>query len=218
MTTVVIADDNDLIREGISALLSAEPDLNVVGTAADGAEAIGLIGSLQPDVALMDIQMPHLNGIEATQRLVSSGAKTRVLILTTFGADQNVLAALRAGASGFLLKDSPRAALVAAVHAVASGDATLDDTVLRRLVTGHLANGDQSAPSLRRLSPREMEVFKLVGSGATNEEVAHTLFISQTTVKTHISRIQAKLGARDRIQLVVIANRAQSPTTQNTER
>jgi DNA-binding NarL/FixJ family response regulator len=206
-TTVIVVDDHELVRDGIAALLSAEPDLEVVGTAADGVEAIGLVQSLHPSVVLMDIQMPDIDGVEATRRLCASGTAARILILTTFGADDNVIAALRAGASGFLLKDSPRHALVAAVRAVAAGDAALDPKVLKRLVHHHVHDGrPEDAVELDRLSPREAEIFRLVGQGATNDEIARQLFISETTVKTHIARAQAKLGARDRIQLVVMAN------------
>ena len=207
--TVIVADDHELVRDGIAALLSAEPDIEVVGTAADGVEAIGLVQSLHPSVVLMDIQMPDIDGIQATRQLCAAGTTAKILILTTFGADDNVLAALRAGASGFLLKDSPRLALVAAVRAVASGDAALDPAVLERLVR---QQGPLDRPGatvdLGRLSPREAEVFRLVSQGATNDEIARLLFISETTVKTHIARTQAKLGARDRIHLVVMANRA----------
>lgn len=208
-TTVVVVDDHELVRDGIAALLSAEPDLEVVGTAADGVEAIGLVQSLHPAVVLMDIQMPDIDGIEATRRLRASGTVAKILILTTFGADDNVIAALRAGASGFLLKDSPRHALVAAVRAVAAGDAAVDAEVLRRLVHHHVRGGrPEDAVELHRLSPREAEIFRLVGRGATNDEIARRLYISETTVKTHIARTQAKLGARDRIHLVVMANHA----------
>lgn len=206
-TTVIVADDHELVRDGIAALLSAEPDFEVVGTAADGVEAIGLVQSLHPTVVLMDIQMPDIDGIQATRRLCASGTTARILILTTFGAEDNVIAALRAGASGFLLKDSPRHALVAAVRAVASGDATLDPSVLQRLVR-HVHDGSaDDGVDVGRLSPREAEIFGLVGTGATNDEIARQLFISETTVKTHIARTQTKLGARDRVQLVVMANR-----------
>lgn len=209
MISVVVADDQELIREGVAAILEAEEDITVVGTAADGAEAVGLIQSTRPDVALMDIRMPEMDGIEATSRLVAADVPTRILILTTFEADDYVLAALRAGASGFLLKDTPRASLVASVRAVASGEATLEDSVLKRLVASHVTRGDPTTmPVLSRLSPRESEVFQLVGVGASNTEIARKLFISETTVKTHIARTQIKLGARDRVQLVVLAHRS----------
>ena len=154
--------------------------------------------------------MPEIDGIQATRQLVAAGIPTRVLILTTFGKDAYVLAALRAGASGFLLKDAPRASLVAAVHAVAEGDATLEESLLRQLVADHLNRPSSPLPptALHRLTPRESEVLALVGRGHSNDEIARALFVSQTTVKTHIARTLAKLGARDRIQLVVWAHRS----------
>lgn len=208
-TTVVVVDDQPLIRDGVAAILDAEPDLEVVGTAADGAEGVGLVTILRPDVALMDIRMPDVDGIEATRRIVDAGVATRILVLTTYGADDLVLAALRAGASGYLLKDTPRASLAAAVRSVANGEATLEKSVLDRLVQGQapLARSGWS-PTLRRLSPREAEVLRLVGRGESNSEIAQRLFIGESTVKTHVSRIQTKLGARDRVQLVVLAHRA----------
>lgn len=209
MITIVVVDDQSLIRDGVAALLHAEPDFTVVGTAADGAEAVGVIGMLVPDVALMDIRMPDMDGIEATRRIVEAGSPTRILILTTFGADDLVLAALRAGASGYLLKDTPRESLAAAVRSVARGEATLEKEVLTRLVGNLTYRPDVSASmGFERLSPRESEVIRLVACGASNAEIAHGLFIGETTVKTHVSRIQTKLGARDRVQLVVFAHRA----------
>lgn len=210
MIRVVVADDQNLIREGVAAILDAEEGLSVVGTAADGVEAVGLIKAVKPDVALMDIRMPEINGIEATQQLVAAGVPTRVLILTTFGTDAYVLAALRAGASGFLLKDAPRTSLVAAVRAVAEGDVTLEESLLRQLVADHLSRPSPPPPptALQRLTPRESEVLVLVGHGHSNQEIARALFVSETTVKTHIARTLAKLGVRDRIQLVVLAHRS----------
>ena len=208
MTTVVVADDQELIRDGVAAILDAEPDFQVVGTAADGAEAIGLIQVARPDVALMDIRMPVIDGIEATRRLTVAGVSTRILILTTYAADEFVLDALRAGASGFLLKDAPRAALVAAVSAVAAGEVLLDASVTRRLVSDYLTRTPTThrVPGLDRLTPREGEILALVGKGLNNAELAQTLFVSESTIKTHLARILNKLGARDRIQLVVLAN------------
>lgn len=209
MTTLVVVDDQALIRDGVAAILDAEPDLTVVGTAADGAEAVRLVTSLSPDVALMDIRMPGVDGIDATRRIVAAGVPTRILVLTTYGADDLVLAALRAGASGYLLKDTPRASLAAAVRSVAGGEATLEKSVLDRLVRGQaLAVDPGLSASLQRLSPRESEVLRLVGRGESNSEIAHDLFIGESTVKTHVARIQTKLGARDRVQLVVVAHRA----------
>jgi DNA-binding NarL/FixJ family response regulator len=209
VTTLVVVDDQFLIRDGVAAILDAEADFTVLGTAADGAEAIGLITTLEPDVALMDIRMPEVDGIEATRRIIESGSSTRILMLTTFGADDLVLAALRAGASGYLLKDAPRESLVAAIRAVAAGDVAVEKQVLAQLVRGQPARQHPEAvAAVGRLSPRESQVLELVAQGATNPEIASTLFIGETTVKTHVSRIQAKLDARDRVQLVVIAHRA----------
>jgi DNA-binding NarL/FixJ family response regulator len=175
-----------------------------------GAEAVGLVLRLEPDVVLMDIRMPEMDGIEATRRLASADVPTRILVLTTFAADEYVLQALHAGASGFLLKDAPRASLVAGVRAVAAGDVALEDSVLKRLVAEHLV-GAPTRPriqGLERLTAREKEVLHLVALGRTNSEIARDLFLSETTVKTHVSRTLAKLGARDRVQLVVIAHRS----------
>ena len=209
MITIVVVDDQSLIRDGLAALLGAEEDFTVVGTAADGAEAVGLISSHVPDVALMDIRMPDMDGVEATRRLVDSGCATKILILTTYGAEDLVLSALRAGASGYLLKDTPRQSLAAAVRSVAKGEATLEKEVLAKLV----ANLGSPSPTrllktLEGLSAREVEVLTLVGRGESNSEIAQLLNIQDSTVKTHVSHIQAKLDARDRVQLVVLAHRA----------
>ena len=207
MISIVVADDQELVRDGLAAILDAEADLKVVGTAADGAETIGLVLRLEPDVALMDIRMPEVDGLQATRHLVSAGVPTRILVLTTFAADEYVLEALRAGASGFLLKDAPRASLLAAVRAVAAGDVALEDSVLKALVAEHLRRpAPVPAPGLERLTSREKEVLHLVALGHTNAEIARSLFVSETTVKTHVGRTLAKLGARDRVQLVVIAH------------
>jgi DNA-binding NarL/FixJ family response regulator len=210
MIRIVIADDQELVRAGVTAILEAEQDLTVVGTAADGAEAVGLIQAVRPDIALMDIRMPEVDGIEATRRLTSSDVATRILVLTTFGADDNVLQALRAGASGFLLKDAPRQSLIAAVRAIAAGEATIERSVLRRLIDNHLQESPSRtpAPGLNRLTAREKQVLGLVARGNSNDEIAQALYISQTTVKTHIARTLMKLGARDRIQLVVLAHQS----------
>jgi DNA-binding NarL/FixJ family response regulator len=206
--SIVVADDQELVRDGLAAILGSEPDFEVVGTAADGAEAVGLVLSLQPDVVLMDIRMPEVDGIEATRRLASAEVATRILVLTTFAADEYVLQALHAGASGFLLKDAPRASLLAGVRAVAAGDVTIEDSVLKRLVADHLDRAPvrQAPPGFERLTARERQVLQLVAQGRTNEEIARTLFVSETTVKTHVARTLAKLGARDRVQLVVLAH------------
>jgi DNA-binding NarL/FixJ family response regulator len=210
MIRIVVADDQELVRAGVAAILDAEHDLAVVGTAADGAEAVGLITALTPDVALMDIRMPEVDGIQATRRLTDNKVATRILILTTFGADDNVLNALRAGASGFLLKDAPRQSLLAAVRAIAAGEATLERSVFRRLIDKHLhdAPAPSPTPGLDRLTARERQVLAMVASGNSNDEIARALYISQTTVKTHVARTSMKLGARDRVQLVVLAHRS----------
>ena len=187
---VVVADDHELVRDGIARILEAQPDIDIVGTAADGIEAVDLIRAAAPDVALMDIQMPKLDGVEATRRLVAAGTTTRIVILTTFGHDDNVLGALRAGASGFLLKDTPKAALISGVRAVAAGDATLDSSVMRRLIDDHLAPaadatplpGPSPADDTRDPSPQTP------GAGNSNEEIATSLHLSQSTVKTHVPR------------------------------
>ncbi len=207
MIRITVTDDQELVRDGLAAILSAEEDMQVVGTAADGAEAVGLIQTLEPDVALMDIRMPEVDGLEATRRLVSARVATRILILTTFGTDANVLEALRAGASGFLLKDAPRASLLASVRAVAAGDVTVEESVLRQLVQSHLSQPcPPLAPSrLDRLTPKESEVLVRVARGQNNREIAKAMFVSETTVKTHVAHTLAKLDARDRIQLVILA-------------
>lgn len=208
MIRVIVADDQELVREGIVAILDAQADIDVVGSAADGAEAIGLVHAVQPDVALMDIRMPEIDGVEATRRLVDAGSPTRVLILTTFATDANVVGALCAGASGFLLKDAPKSSLLAAIHAVAAGDAMLDSAVLDRLVRDHLDQAPQIAPlpGLARLTAREREILSLVAAGQSNEQIAAALFLSSNTVKTHVARTLTKLGARDRIHLVILAH------------
>ena len=210
MIRVVVADDQELVRDGIAALLGLEADMEVAGTAADGAEALGLIKAITPDVALMDIRMPLIDGIDATRQLVSAGSRTRVLILTTYGTDDHVLQALRAGASGFLLKDAPRQSLIASVRAVAAGDVAIEESVLHRLVADHLSQNQPACPhpALGRLTPRESEVLVLVAKGHTNAEIAAALFLAESTVKTHIARTLAKIDARDRIALVIIAHQS----------
>ncbi|KRE56489.1 response regulator transcription factor [Phycicoccus sp. Soil748] len=209
MIRLVVVDDQELVRDGFALILDAQDDIEVVGTAADGASAVALCRAEQPDVALMDLRMPVLDGIEATRRVVVQCPGVRVLVLTTFDDDENVVRALRAGASGFLLKDTPRAALVASVRAVAEGETMLDAAVLRRLVSGHLrAPGPAHAAALARLTGRESEVMRCVAQGQTNAEIAAALHISETTVKTHVARLLAKWGARDRVALVVLAHEA----------
>ena len=203
---VVIADDQRLVRTGFRVILGAD-GIDVVGEAADGAQAVELAVALRPDVVLMDIRMPKLDGLQAT-RLVLGRTACRVLILTTFDSDEYVYEALRAGASGFLLKDAPAEQLIAAVHCVAAGDALIDPSVTRRLI-GRFTRALQPAPGvpaqLRDLTARELDVLRLIATGATNQEIARTLVVEDSTVKTHVGRVLNKLGLRDRVQAVVLA-------------
>ena len=207
---VVIADDQALVRAGFKMILEAEPEIDVVGEAEDGVEAVELIKRLKPDVALMDIRMPRLNGLEATREIVNGGsdAPTRVLMLTTFDLNEYVYEALRAGASGFLLKDVPADQLVAGIQVVARGEALLAPSITRRLIEEFARNQpiDRTPPKeVDELTAREMEVFKLLSRGMSNAEVAAELIVSETTVKTHVARILMKLHLRDRVQAVVYA-------------
>ena len=206
---VAIADDHALVRAGFRALIEAEPGLEVVGEAADGAEAIELARTAQPDVILMDIRMPGTDGVAATSQITShQGAEgpARVLILTTFDLDEYVYAALRAGASGFLLKDTPPAELLAAIRIVAAGDALLAPSVTRKLIREFARQPPASVRQpLDVLTEREQDVLALVARGLSNSEIATELFITLATVKTHMSRLLTKLGARDRAQLIVTA-------------
>jgi DNA-binding NarL/FixJ family response regulator len=204
---VVVADDQQLVRAGFTIMLQAHTDLEVIGEAEDGAAAVALCLRLRPDVILMDIRMPHLDGVEATRRIVQSpDNRTRILVLTTFDLDEYVYAALQAGASGFLLKDASPETLAEAVRTVASGESCFAPSVLQRLVATYVRNAQP--PDLTRLATltdRERDVLRLVGAGRSNGEIAATLYISETTVKTHLSRLFAKLGVRDRTQAVVMA-------------
>jgi DNA-binding NarL/FixJ family response regulator len=207
---VLIADDQAMVRQGFGALLSAQPDLVVVGDAADGEAAVAECRRLDPDVVLMDVRMPKLDGLEATRRLLGGHPDSgpRVLILTTFDLDDYVYEALRAGASGFLLKDAPADDLVQAVRVVAAGEALLAPTVTRRLIAEFAArpHADRPRPTaLNALTPRETEVLRLIARGRSNQEIAADLVVAEQTVKTHIGRILAKLGLRDRAQAVVLA-------------
>jgi len=210
-TSVLLVDDQPLLRTGFRMILSAETDLRVVGEAGDGASAVELARRLRPDVVLMDIRMPGMDGIQATRALAGPGVEepVKVLILTTFGLDEYVVESLRAGASGFLLKDAPPEDLVEAIRIVAAGEALLAPSVTRRLldrVASRLppANED-TIPALSQLTEREMEVLKLMARGLSNAEIAEKLVVSETTVKTHVSRVLAKLDLRDRVQAVILA-------------
>ena len=209
---LVIADDQQLIRTGFRMILAADPDIEIVGEAATGAEAVTLNRELRPDVLLMDIRMPELDGIEATRRILAQNhePKPRVLILTTFDLDEYVYDALRAGASGFLLKDVPAPQLAAAIRTVGEGDALLAPSITRRLIEEFAAaRTPTNTPSgLDELTPRELEVFKLLATGMSNSEIATQLIVGETTVKTHVTRILMKLGVRDRVQAVVLAYEA----------
>jgi DNA-binding NarL/FixJ family response regulator len=210
---VLLVDDQPLLRTGFKLILEAEPDLTVVGEAGDGAAAVELTRTMLPDVVLMDIRMPGMDGIEATRRIVREGAAThdpRVLILTTFDLDEYVIEAVRAGASGFLLKDSPPEDLVTAIRIVAAGDAIVAPSVTRRLLdkfASRLPAVRESAPApgLETLTEREREVLRHVARGLSNAEIARELVVSETTVKTHVGNVLAKLGLRDRVQAVVYA-------------
>jgi DNA-binding NarL/FixJ family response regulator len=213
--SVVVADDHEVVRAGFAALLDTQPDFTVLGTAADGAEAVAVCLSLRPDVVLMDIRMPGTDGIEATQRLTAGEDPPKVLILTTFDLDEYVFDALRAGASGFLLKDVTAERLFEAVRVVAAGEALLAPAVTRRLISEFARlrpqvvagiPGAAARPgALAALTPRETEVLRLVAEGLSNTEIAGRLVVTEETVKTHVSRILSKLGLRDRTQAVVVA-------------
>ncbi|MDQ6774874.1 MAG: response regulator transcription factor [Actinomycetota bacterium] len=207
--SVLITDDQQLIRAGFRMILAAEPGIEVIGEATNGAEAVALTRELHPDVVLMDIRMPKLDGIEATRRILAQDleAKTSVLILTTFDLDEYVYDALRAGASGFLLKDVPAHQLAAGIRTVGEGDALLAPSITRRLIEEFAVSRTpvETAPGLEELTPRELEVFKLLATGRTNAEIASELIVGETTVKTHVTRILMKLGVRDRVQAVVLA-------------
>ncbi|MEU4678297.1 response regulator transcription factor [Micromonospora sp. NPDC023737] len=210
MIRVLIADDQAMVRQGFGALLAAQPDLLVVGDAADGAQAVAAARRFDPDVVLMDVRMPVLDGLAATRKLLADGAvqRPRVLILTTFDLDDYVYDALRAGASGFLLKDAPAADLVHAVRVVAAGDALLAPAVTRRLIAEFAARPERHRPrptELAALTPRETEVLRLIARGRSNQEIAADLVVAEQTVKTHVGRILTKLHLRDRAQAVVLA-------------
>ena len=208
---VLLADDQALVRTGFRMILDAEEDIEVVGEAEDGAEAVRAARELRPDVVLMDIRMPNLDGLEATRQVMAERAgDVRVLILTTFDLNEYVYEALRSGASGFLLKDAPAEQLIAGIRVVADGDALLAPSITRRLIEEFARGGGPAAPppGQDELTPRELDVFKQVARGLSNAEIASELIVSETTVKTHVARILMKLGLRDRVQAVVLAYEA----------
>jgi DNA-binding NarL/FixJ family response regulator len=204
---VLLADDQALVRTGFRMILKAEPDIDVVGEAADGAQAIDAVRRLQPDVVVMDVRMPHVDGLEATRRILSApAARARVLMLTTFDLDEHVYDALRAGASGFLLKDGPADQLVAAIRSIADGGALLAPTVTRRLIEEFARRPPETPPAaLAELTDRERSVLVLLARGLSNAEIAAELVLGEATIKTHVAHVLSKLGVRDRTQAVVYA-------------
>ncbi|WP_022891904.1 response regulator [Agromyces subbeticus] len=207
---IAIADDQSLVRAGLRMVLDAEPDLAVVGEASDGSEAVALVDALEIDVMLMDVRMPGVDGITATEAIAAGRRPTRVIVLTTFDLDEYAFAAIRAGASGFLLKDSRPAELVGAIRTVHAGEAALAPRVTRRMIelfAGDLPNhgGRRDSPELATLTPREREILVAIAEGRSNPEIAEQFFLSESTVKTHVGRVLQKLGARDRVQLVIFA-------------
>ena len=204
--TVVLADDQAMVRAGFRRLLEAEPDLDVVGEAGDGVQLVHLVSQLRPQVALVDIRMPNMDGIEATRRITAAGS-THVVILTTFDLDEYVYDALRAGASGFLLKDAPPEQMIAGVHAAATGDALISPSVTRRLLT-EFARRPQpvdAGRALASLTDRERDILLRLGRGMSNTEIARELFLGEATIKTHVGNVLAKLALRDRVHAVVYA-------------
>jgi DNA-binding NarL/FixJ family response regulator len=203
---VLLADDQRLVRSGFRMILRSDPEIEVVGEAGDGVEAVAEAKRLQPDVVLMDVRMPNVDGIDATRRLMRLDEPPRVLVLTTFDLDEYVFAALRAGASGFLLKDAPEEQLLAAIRVAADGGALFSPAVTRRLIERFAALGDPSPPpGLAELTAREIEVLRLLARGLSNAEIAARLVVSEHTVKTHVARVLAKLRLRDRTQAVIAA-------------
>ena len=203
---VLVADDQSMVRAGFRMLLGGEEDIEVVAEASNGLEAVEKAARYDPTVVLMDIRMPELDGLEATRRILAADATARVLMLTTFDLDEYVYEALRAGASGFVLKDDPPEQLIAAIRTVATGDALLSPMVTRRVIEQFTRIPRPAPPKeLEELSEREREVFRLIARGLSNGEIAQELFISETTVKTHVTHILSKLGLRDRVQAVVLA-------------
>ncbi|RQX15352.1 DNA-binding response regulator [Micromonospora ureilytica] len=208
MTTVLLVDDQQLQRMGFKMLLDGTPEMAVVGEASGGAEAVRMVEQTRPDVVLMDVRMPGMDGIEATRRITAAGSRSRVLMLTTFDLDEYVYAGLRAGASGFLLKDARPEELIAGIRAVASGDSVVAPSLTRNLMNAYLQHPTPTThadPRLSVLSEREREVLEAIGQGATNAEIAERFTLTESTVKKHVGRVLAKIGARDRIQAVIFA-------------
>jgi len=203
---VLVADDQSMVRAGFRMLLGTEPDLDVVAEASNGREAVEQAASCRPDVVLMDIRMPELDGLEATRRILAADEAARVLILTTFDLDEYVFDALRAGASGFVLKDDPAEQLIDAIRVVARGDALLSPSVTKRVIRQFVRTPRTAPTGIERLTDREFDVFRLVARGLSNAEIGRDLYISDTTVKTHITHILQKLDLRDRVQVVVLAH------------
>ncbi len=207
---MLLVDDQALVRAGFRMILDAEPDIDIVGEASDGLEAVDAVARERPDVVLMDIRMPELDGLEATRRILANGTVDegpRVLMLTTFDLDEYVYEALRAGASGFLLKDTPPEQLVAGIHIVANGEALLSPQITKRVIEEFVRRPAPSVPAkgIGELTARELEVLKLIAKGFSNAEIAKELYVSETTVKTHVARVLMKLDLRDRVQAVVLA-------------
>jgi DNA-binding NarL/FixJ family response regulator len=213
---ILLVDDQALVRAGFRMILDAQPEIEVVGEASDGREAIDQARALRPDVVLMDIRMPELDGLEATRRILAGAAQghegPKILMLTTFDLDEYVYEALRAGASGFLLKDTPPEQLVAAIHVIAEGEALLSPAITRRVIAEFVKGAGPTQrtrfPQLEELTARELEVLKLIARGLSNAEIAKQLYVSETTVKTHVARVLMKLNLRDRVQVVVLAYEA----------
>jgi DNA-binding NarL/FixJ family response regulator len=210
VTSVLVVDDQDLIRAGFAALLDAVPDVHVVGEARNGLEAVEKALALRPDVILMDVRLPELDGVKATERILAQSGpdKPSVLMLTVFDLDEYVYTALRAGAAGFLLKDNPPETLIAGIHAVARGDMLFSPTITRRLVEAFTHGPPErpaAPPALAGLTERELEVLRFVGTGVTNADIARSLLVSEATVKTHLNRVMSKLGISSRAQAVVVA-------------
>jgi len=219
--SVLLADDQGMVRSGLRVILDAEPDITVVAEAENGRQAVDLARTHRPAVALLDIRMPVLDGLTAARQVIALGADTRILILTTFDADEYVYEALRAGASGFLLKDAPADQLASAVRIVAGGDALIDPSVTRRLLSRFVDAAREpvaAPPELDVLTPRERDVLRLIAGGLSNTEIALDLIIEESTVKTHVGRILAKLGLRDRVQAVAVAYETGFVTPQRPSR